>query len=124
MSKNQFNSLFVATARNFTGSNEDPATPDKNGKMPIILNVVAGRAPSTRVLSGTVAERAGFVVGKSYLVNSTEGEPDEEYGRRFTFDATKELDAMEILSAVDKLGIAQIVDVLETAKAGASQPQP
>lgn len=117
MSKNQFNSLFVGTVRQFNGSTEEPATPDKNGKMPVIINVVAGRAPNTRVLSGTVAERAGMQVGKSYLVNSTEGEPDEEYGRRFTFDATKELDAMEIINAVDKLGTAQVIDVLETSNA-------
>lgn len=109
----KFNSLFVGTVRLFTGSTEDPATPDKNGKMPVIINVVAGSAPNTRVLSGTVAERAGFEHGKSYLINSTEGTPDEEYGRRFTFDPAKEMDAMEIINAVDKLGQAVIVDVLE-----------
>lgn len=109
----KFNSLFVGTVRSFTGSNEDPATPDKNGKMPVILNVVAGKAPNTRVLSGTVAERAGFEVGKSYLVASNEGTPDEEYGRRFTFDATKEMSAMEIIQSVSVLGEAVIVDVLE-----------
>lgn len=119
----KLNTLFVGTVRSFSGSTENPATPDKNGKMPVILNVVAGTAPNTRVLSGTVAERAGLHIGKSYLINSTEGQPDAEYGRRFTFDATKEMDAMEIISAVDKLGSAKIVDVLEHTNADANAPQ-
>lgn len=123
MSKNQFNSLFIATVRPFNGSTESPAQPDKNGEMPVILNVVAGKAPNTRVLSGTVAKSAGFIAGKSYLVNSTEGEPDAEYGRRFTFDATKELDAMEIINVADKIGPAVIVDVMQPV-ATAPQTQP
>lgn len=118
----KFNSLFVATARAFNGSTDNPAEPDKNGMMPIILNVVAGKAPNARVLSGTVAERAGFTVGKSYLTSSTEGAPDPDYGRRFTFDAVKEVDAMEILSAADKLGEAVLVNVTEEVTETADEP--
>lgn len=118
----KFNSIFVATARPFNGSTDNPAEADKNGKMPVILNVVAGKAPNARVLSGTVAERAGFAIGKSYLVSSTEGTPDPEYGRRFTFDAVKELDAMEILAGADKLGEAHIVEVVESTTSTADAP--
>ncbi len=124
----KINGMCVATVRQFFGSNEDPAVADKNGKMPVILNIVAGTAPNKRVLSGTVAERAGMTVGKTYLINCTEGSLQEyEDGegntvttRSFTFDAMSELTVREILDANKDLGPAKVIDVLERSTADAT----
>lgn len=124
----KLNSLFVATVLPFQGSNEDPAISDKNGNMPFILNVVAGTAPSKRVISGTVASRAGIIgdlptgnipkevgahaeAGKTFLFNCAEGNPDDEGRRQFTFTPVKELAFDEIMASYDKLGTAKVIDV-------------
>lgn len=112
--------MFVATVVQFLGSNEDPAEPDTHGKMPVLLNVVAGKCPNARVLSGTVAERNGFVVGKCYLTSVSETEPrdyeDEESGdtvttRNFNYSAVAEAGFSEILQAKKELGDPILVDV-------------
>ena len=107
----RLNTMFIATVAAFTGSNENPADADKNGKMPILLNVIAGQAPNKRILAGTLAERNGFEVGKAYLVQATEVEPDVEYGRQFNFTAVKEASLMEVVEAGKHLGPAALLDV-------------
>ena len=102
--------MFLATVASFTGSAEQPASPDKNGKMPVILNVVAGQCPNKRIVAGTIAERNGFVVGKAYLFQATEGEPDAEHGRQFNFTAVKEASLMEVVEAGKLLGPAALLD--------------
>lgn len=100
-----FNSMIIVNAAEFNGS------ADKNGASPVILNVLAGKSPNRTVLSGTVAQMAGFETGKAYLVSCKEGEPDVTYGRRFVFSKIKELDALEILQSAKVLGEAQVFDV-------------
>jgi len=109
------NTLFVASVKSFNGSTERPAESDKNGIMPVILDVVAGSCPNKRVLSGTVAERADLTKGKAYLVKAEEIEADE-YGRQFRFTAVKELDFSELLQATQHFGVAKMIDVTEAVE--------
>ena len=107
----RLNTMFIATVAAYTGSIEEPSSPDKHGKMPVILSVIAGQSPNKRILSGTVAERNGLVVGKAYLVQATEDEPDAVYGRQFNFTAVKEASLMEVVEAGKLLGPAALLDV-------------
>lgn len=83
---------------------------DKNGEMPVFLNVLAGKAPNRVVLSGTVAKNAGFNVGSTYLAQVREGDPDEEYGRQFNWNAVKEASMSEIMEARKTVGAPFIFD--------------
>tara|TARA_R110002060_G_scaffold37860_1_gene48968 strand:- start:408 stop:758 length:351 start_codon:yes stop_codon:yes gene_type:complete len=102
--------MFLATVAAFTGTDENPSSPDKHGKMPVILNVIAGQCPNKRVVAGTIAERNGFITGKAYLFQATEGEPNAEYGRQFNFTAVKEATLMEVVEAGKLLGPAALLD--------------
>lgn len=106
-----FNGNLIASVNSYNQGNED-----KNGKEPVILNVVAGKCPNRQVLSGTVAENMNIEVGKTYLFNVREGEEDPTYGRRFVFNALKELDAIEILDASKKLSNPEVFSVEEERK--------
>jgi hypothetical protein len=99
------NTIFIATARDFA-----MGSPDKNGNSPIILNVIAGKAPNRTVLAGTIAETEGFEVGNAYMVKCAEQESNE-YGRQFRFTKISQVDALEVLNAAEKLGEAQIINV-------------
>jgi len=104
------NSKFVATVNTFSGSTERPAKQDRNGKDPIILSVISGKAPNRTVLSGTVAERAGLEVGKTYLIQVRETEANE-YGRQFRFEKIGEPSMLDVLDMEDRLGEPTIIDV-------------
>ena len=108
----KLNTMFVATVVAFMGTEENPASPDKNGKMPVLLNVVAGQCPSKRVIAGTVAERNNFETGKAYLFSATEGESSMEHGRQFNFSAVKEASLIEVVQAQQLMGPALIIDVV------------
>lgn len=97
--------------------------PDKNGKSPVILLVQAGKAPNRIVLSGTVAENAGFEVGKTYLAQCREIEPDEQYGRQFTWTALKEAEMAEILSAEKLLGKPDVFDAAKETQRQTTQQE-
>jgi hypothetical protein len=101
-----FTGMIIASVNTFS-----KGTIDKNGKLPVILNVVAGRFPNRNVLSGTVAESTGLEVGKTYLLSVREGEPSDQYGRQFVYNKLKELDAMEIVDAASKIGSATVFNV-------------
>lgn len=125
-----FTSIFVASAQPFTGPDSNPASADKNDKMPIILVGVAGKYPDKRVLSGTVAERAGFEPHNTYLVSVQEGESDKEYGRQFTYTNLGKMNMADIISAKKELGAASMVQTVgetatsqevSAAKAGAGE---
>ena len=106
-----FTSMIIASVNPFTQGEVD-----KNGKAPVILNVVAGKCPNRNVLSGTIAESMGIETGKTYLLSVREGEPDPTYGRRFVYSNLKALDALEIVSAAPTIGPAEIFDVNTTSK--------
>jgi hypothetical protein len=104
-----FNSIVLVSVNEFS-----QGALDKNGKIPVILNVVAGKAPNRNVISGTVAERAGFEVGKSYLASVRETEANE-YGRQFVWNKLSEASVIDIIKGQKELGAAQIMNVNASA---------
>jgi hypothetical protein len=103
-----FNEQIVGTITRFSGT----TTPDKNGKSPVMVQCIAGRMPNRNVLSGTVAERAGFEVGKTYLMQVRQAGHDKEFGDDFNFIKVMELTkAADIVEASEKLGKPEIFDV-------------
>lgn len=107
------NGMIVASVNYFS-----QGSLDKNGKQPVILNVVAGKCPNRNVISGTVAESMGIEVGKTYLFSVREGEPDATYGRRFIFSKLSELRGIEIVQSSKEVGNAEVFAV-ETVNADA-----
>ncbi len=108
----KFNGMIVASVNAFTKGNADV-----NGLMPVILIPVAGKMPNRNVLSGTIASNMGIEVGKTYLFQVRETEPDPEFGRRFVFTKLHEMSAMDIVETTAKLGQGVIfsIDEPETA---------
>jgi len=103
-----FNALILAVASKFNGPN---ASLDKNGKEPVILNVLSGIFPNRNVLSGTIAENMQLQVGKSYLFQVREVEADPTYGRRFTYTKVAEVSALEIAEYCHKYGPADMFEI-------------
>ncbi|OYX22960.1 MAG: hypothetical protein B7Z06_10900 [Flavobacteriales bacterium 32-35-8] len=103
--KPSFQSLFVGTIRFYNKLNDDPDLDL------FVINVVAGKAPNTLLIHREEAEEAGLYLNKSYLINCKSSEFGNEITSKYLFEATGELNAIEILSAVDKLGIAEIIEV-------------
>ena len=101
------NELIIAGVNNFTSGKSD-----KNGKEPIILNVVAGKFPNRNVLSGTVAENLGVQVGKSYIFQVREVESNA-YGRQFVYTVVSEINGLDLIKATKELGMAQMIEVDE-----------
>jgi hypothetical protein len=114
-----FESKVIVAVNNFTGSVDNPAQADKNGKMPVILNVVAGKMPNKAIVqSGTVAERAGLTVGKLAFIQVRETESDDKYGRQFNITKLGDVSPMEALQAEAMLGKPE---VFQTEKSGEGQ---
>jgi hypothetical protein len=102
------NTMIVVAVTNFSGT----TTPDKNGAAPLMLQCIAGTMPNRNVLSGTVAQRAGFEVGRTYLANVRETGYDEVFGPDYTFVKIMELKSgLDIVQASRELGTAQIIYV-------------
>ena len=100
-----FNSIVLVSVNQFS-----QGSLDKNGNVPVILNVVAGSAPNRNVISGTVAERAGFEVGKTYLASVREVEANE-YGRQFVWNKLSEATVLDIIKGQKQLETAKIINV-------------
>lgn len=99
------NTMIVAAITSFSGT----TTPDKNGETPIMLQCIAGLMPNRNVLSGTVGRRAGFEVGKTYLVNVRETGYDDTFGPDFTFIKIMELTSgLDIVRAAKEIGDPKI----------------
>lgn len=85
--------------------------PDRNEKNPILLVSIAGKMPNRAVLSGTIAERNGFEVGKKYMISYTEGETNQ-YGRQFSFTNEGEVTSVaDTLLLKKEYGAPQIINV-------------
>jgi len=112
------NGMFLATAKQFNRIDESTGEVkvDKNGRASVLLNVLAGKAPNRNIISGTIADREGFELGKSYLVSYNESETDEQYGRQFNFTKVGEASIMDVLAAKGQLGDAVIVNVDGTSE--------
>ena len=83
---------------------------DKNGNFPVLLNVLSGKCPSKRVLSGTMAINMEIEPGNTYMFSWEEAEVDETYGRQFNFSKVKLVSALEIVQTAKELGEAQLID--------------
>lgn len=103
-----FNEMIVAAVTTFSGT----TTPDKNGEAPVMLQCIAGVMPNRNVLSGTVAMRAGFEVGKTYLINIREQGYDVTYGPDYTYIKVMELSTgLDIVRACKELGEPKVLYV-------------
>lgn len=112
-----FTGLCAAAVSAFAKGNADV-----NGLMPVILIPVAGKMPNRNVLSGTIASNMGIEVGKTYLFQVRETEPDPEFGRRFVFTKLHEMSAMDIVETTAKLGQGVIFSVDEPETPEGEEP--
>lgn len=99
--------MFLATVSNY---NSNSASADKNGLMPMLLDVVAGVCPKKRVLAGTVASNMGLEEGTTYLFKFTTLAEDPTHGSQYSFTKIAPVtDIMQILSATESLGDATLI---------------
>lgn len=115
---------FIGTVKPYNGSKNNPAQPDTNGHMPVILVPVAGKCPSKRVLAGTIALNEGLSVNNSYLFTVTETEADETYGRQFNYSAVMQVGFADIMSSTQFLGQPVVIDVMESNGQSQGDEQP
>ena len=84
---------------------------DKNGLMNVYLTPIAGKIPNqAMVVSGTVAQKAGLVVGTTLMVMISERASDPVYGRQFNHTVLGPVTPGEILGLRKELGAAIVVD--------------
>ena len=103
--------MFLATVCNYYGNKENPAKPDSNDLMPVILEPLGGTCPKKRVIVGTVARNMGIEENQVYLFKWTRLEDHEEYGSQFGFVAVTHIaDPIQVISASQSLGEPTIVD--------------
>lgn len=103
-----FNEMIAVSITPFSGT----ITPDKNGNMAVMLQLIAGKMPNRNVLSGTVAERLGIEIGKSYLMQVRERGIDDTFGSDYTFIKVKELETGEdLIKSIKLLGLPNIVTI-------------
>lgn len=102
------NEMIVVAVTPFSGT----VSADKNGKYPVMLQCLAGRMPNRNVLSGTVAERAGVVIGKTYLMNVRENGIDKLFGADFTFTKVRELQTGEdTIRTIKEIGNSEVLNI-------------
>lgn len=112
-------SAFICKVNQFQGSAARPATTDKNGFAPVILVARNGNLPEkARVISGTVAHRAGLEVGKIYAIDVTMDHVDDQYGEQYTYNVVGEISTIEALTNKFELGVVQ----KNTAPAATKEP--
>ena len=100
--------MFVVTVKQFNGSPERPAQADKNGNFPVYLKSHNGPIPErARVLSGTVAYRAGMDINKIYLVNIVET-GENEYGKTYRHSVVGEISTVEFATNQGKFGVGKV----------------
>jgi len=95
----------VVTVTPFSGT----TTPDKNQVPSIMLQCIAGKMPNRNVLAGTLGERLGIEVGKTYLMQVRERGYDQVFGRDFQWIKVDELHGVDILNACNVLGPPEII---------------
>ena len=103
--------MFLATVCNYYGNKENPAKPDSNELMPVILEPLGGTCPKKRVLAGTIARNMGIEENQVYLFKWTRLEDNEDYGSQFGFVAVTHVqDSIQVITASQSLGDAIIVE--------------
>ena len=97
--------FFVVKVNQFQGSLDNPARPDKNGQMPVILTSYNGQLPNNaRVISGTVAQRNGWEVGQNYVVSLTLGGVDKQFGEQYQYSTVGLVTPLEIATKINEFG--------------------
>jgi len=109
-----FNAIVKANTKEFMAGGA-PASPDRNGQMPIQFNVLYGTFPNRALtLSGTVAERQGILANKVYNVQATRLE-DNEYGPQFQVSVISEISGIDLVlnakTLTDNLGEGKVITV-------------
>ena len=103
--------MFLATVCNYYGNKENPAKPDSNDLMPVILEPLGGTCPKKRVIVGTVARNMGIEENQVYLFKWTRLEDDEKYGSQVGFVVVTHLpDPLQVITASQSLGDSIIVE--------------
>ena len=110
------NEISLVRVSEFTGE------PDKNGKAPIFLSLIAGTMPNRMVLSGTIAERSGIKVNEVHMVHFVERAADERYGRQFSVNSLGTVGPLEVQPAKAQLGEPIMVNV-DLPTPTAAQPE-
>jgi hypothetical protein len=91
--------MFIATINEFNGKK---VTIDRSGNAPLILNVLAGKCPSKRLISQGWADTQGMEVGKTYLIEDVELDAHPEHGRQFQFNKVQQVSAVDIMEFAAK----------------------
>lgn len=100
--------FYIVKVNSFQGSANRPAVADKNGFAPVLLSAHNGTLPEKgRVISGTVAQRAGMQVGHNYAVKVTLVGIDDQYGEQYQYEVIGELSTMEVITGTFKPGVVQ-----------------
>lgn len=101
-----FKSLFVGTIRLYQKDKEDSSL-DMFQIIP-----VAGKHPNALFMFREEAEDSDFELDKSYLIScETPYDYPNDISEKFSFQPIKEMTAKEVISAVDKLGYATMVEI-------------
>jgi hypothetical protein len=101
--------FFVVKVNEFKGSAVNPATCDKNGQFPVILSAHNGTLPSNaRVISGTVADRAGLEIGKNYAVKVVLTGVDPIYGEQYRYEVAGEVSTIDVVTKLKDFGIGVV----------------
>lgn len=97
--------FFVVKVNQFNGSAARPATTDKNGLAPVVLTSYNGTLPANaRVLSGTVAQRAGMYEGHNYAVRLVLTGVDRQYGEQYRYEVVGEVSTVEVITKLKEFG--------------------
>lgn len=114
----KLNGTAVVSVSTFTGG-ENRGISKKDGLQSVILNPLAGKIPSRRVLAGALAQSAGFVPGAAYIVGFTEGE-EQEYennigdtvrGRQFNFSNGGKCAPLDVAELMTRWGSPEIINI-------------
>lgn len=100
-----FNEIIVGTITKYSGTTDT----DKNGEESVMIQCIAGKMPNRNTISGTVAKRAGFEVGKTYLINVRKAGEHVNFGEDFNWLKMQEISALDVIEAKEKLGEPQII---------------
>lgn len=116
--------FFVVKVNEFQGSAARPATSDKNGQFPVILNAHNGTLPANaRVLSGTVAGRAGLEIGKNYAVKVILTGVDPNYGEQYRYEVAGEVSTIDVITKLKEFGIGAVQSEVETGAGANANPK-
>lgn len=76
---------------------------EKHKKNAVMLYNVAGELPSHNVIAAEIALRQGFEVGLKYEVSVREKDPDDVFGRQFSWINVGKWDR-SVLAAIEEYG--------------------